>query len=203
MKWMLLSMSFILHPSAFLLHPSAFRVRPPSRSGFRNSKRLQHFVGVLFDVYFVEDLLDFAPLVNEEGLAADAHVLLARELLLAVDAVGICHRMVGVCEEREGEFVLVCELTVRALVVERDAEDFYPAPPELSERVAETASLLRASRRVVLRVEVEHDLLPTQIRQLHLIAFRVARLEVGRGIALFNHRSSPPSLTSVGIEQDH
>src|SRR5947209_10235866 len=163
----------------------------------------QYFVGVLFDVDLVEDFFDFALLVNEKGLAADAHVLLAHELLLAVDAVRFGHRVVCVCEEREGEFVLVCELTVRALVIERDAEDFYPAPPELRERVAETASLLRAPRRVVLRVEVEHDLLPTQIRQLHLIAFRVARLEVGRGIALFNHRSSPPSLTSVRIERDH
>ena len=106
---------------------------------------------MLFDVHFVEDLFDVAALVNEEGLAADAHVLLARELLLAVDAVGIGDRMVGVCEEREGKFVLVCELSVRALVVERDAEDFYPAPAELRERVAETASLLRAPRRVVLR----------------------------------------------------
>src|SRR5205085_9127031 len=104
-----------------------------------------------------------ALLVYEEGLAADAHVLLAHELLLAVDAVSVGDRVVGVGQEREGELVLVRELPVRALVVERDAEDFDPAPLELRERVAETASLLRAARRVVLRVEVEHDLPAAQV----------------------------------------
>ena len=65
--------------------------------------------------------------------------------------------MLGVGEQRERELVLVPELDVGGLVVGADPEDDGSALLELGVFVPDVARLLRAARRVVLRIEVEND----------------------------------------------
>src|SRR4051812_32925254 len=83
-------------------------------------KGFEHLVGMSLDIHFIKHLFDLALLVNQEGLARDAHKLLIAPGLLAVNAVGFRDRVVRVAKEREGEIVFRDESLVRLLIVERD-----------------------------------------------------------------------------------
>src|SRR3712207_6722761 len=57
--------------------------------------------------------------------------------------------------------------------------------------VAEAARLARASGCIILGIEVEHHLLPSQIGQAHAVARRIPQLEGRRGLSFLHHRRSP------------
>src|SRR5215213_6730042 len=139
--------------------PFGDKTGPARARRILSAEAFQNFVGVGFDVDLVEDFLDLALLVNQEGLAGEAHVLAVAPGLLAVDAVSLGDGAVSVAQQREREVVLGDESLVRSLVVERDAENLDAGLTNGRVVVAERARLLGAARRVVLRVEVERDLL--------------------------------------------
>ena len=69
-------------------------------------------------------------------------------------------------EQWKVELVLLAELLVRCSVVGRDAEYDRALGLDVRHVVAQRASLFRASRRVVARVEVQHDGLSGVVGQL-------------------------------------
>jgi hypothetical protein len=94
--------------------------------------------------------------------------------------------VVGVCEEREGQPVLLPELDVRVLVVGGDAEHDGAGTLELAVGVPDPARLRRAAGRVVLGIEVEDDRLAAQAGERHLLAGIASEREVGCRLA-FSH----------------
>src|SRR5262249_1247949 len=116
----------------------------------------EHLVGVLVGLHLAEDPGDVAVGVDHERRALDAHVLLARELLLDPDAVLLGDGVVLVCEERERQLVLLPEPDVRAGAVRADAEDRRPSSLELAPGVADRAGLDRAARRVVFGIKIQY-----------------------------------------------
>ena len=102
-------------------------------------------------------LRDVALRVDHERRAFDAHVGLAVHLALAPDAVALRHLVVRVGQQRERQAVLLLELHVRRLVVGADPEHDRPALTEGVVAIADPTGLRRASRRVVLGIEVDDD----------------------------------------------
>src|SRR5213080_4712673 len=106
---------------------------------------------------------DLAALVNEERRPLDPEVLPTVQVFLLPNPVGLGHPAFVVAEQREVEIVLLPELDMAHRVVATHAEDDRALRRDPAEVVAEAASLLRATRRVVLRIEVQHDLLPSKL----------------------------------------
>src|SRR5207249_11404621 len=101
-------------------------------------------------------------LVNEEGRAFDPEMLATVQVLHFPDAVGLRHLALVVAQQREVQMVLVAELAVARGVVPTDSEDDRSLRGHATEVVSEAARFLRASRRVVLRVIIQYDLLPNR-----------------------------------------
>src|SRR5262249_10985313 len=93
------------------------------------------------------------------------------------------HGAIGVDGEVEGQLVLFDERGVRRGILMRDAEHFHASLLEGLPIVTDTLSLDRAARCVVLRVEVDRDLLPFEARQIHRFAVLQGKGHVRRGIA--------------------
>ena len=96
--------------------------------------------------------------------------------------------MPGIREQREGEVVLAGELLVTPRVVRRHAEHHRPGPLQGRVFVAEVAGLPRATRGVVLRVEVEDDALAEEPRERDGVAMLVGELEVRGAFACLRNR---------------
>src|SRR5690606_9549969 len=80
---------------------------------------------------------------------------------------------------RERETVALGELLQLRRLVARDADDGVSGALQRGERVAEVAGLRGAARRHRGRVEVEHNLLASEIAELHSFAVLVLQGEVG------------------------
>src|SRR5205823_10467561 len=107
----------------------------------------------------------------------------------------------GIRDEVEPQAVLLPELPMGRFVLRAHAEDDRADLAEGLEVIAEGASLPRASERVVIRIEVQHDALPPQIPQPHGNAVLVRPLEVrrvGAGRQEVGHRT--PDESSEGYE---
>src|SRR2546428_13142866 len=111
------------------------------------------------------DLGDLPALVNQERRALDPEVFPTVEILFLPDVVRTGDAPIVVAEQREIEVVLVLELHVALRIVAADAEDHGALRGHPGEVVPEAARFLRATRRVVLRIEVEDDLLAAEILQ--------------------------------------
>src|ERR1700730_10077864 len=129
-------------------------------------------------LYVVHDLLDVPVRIDHEGRAADTLVLLSEVRLLTPDAVLLGDRMIRVGEEGKREAVLVFELHMGAFVIGRDPEYDRSRALKLAVRVANAAGLLRATRRVVLGVEVENDRLAAEPGERDGFAAVAPELEV-------------------------
>lgn len=91
--------------------------------------------------------------------------------------------MVGVGDEGEWEVVGRDELLVGGFGVAADSDDSVAFGGERADIVAQRAGLGRAARRVVFRVEIEHEVLSGEIRQLHLVAVLVDAQQFGRFVS--------------------
>src|SRR5713101_2637380 len=108
------------------------------------------------------DSRDLASLVDEEGRALDPEVFSAVQVLFLPDPVGFRDSALVVAQQRKVEVILVPELCVARGVVPAHPEHYRPFRLDAAEIVPETAGLFRAARRVILRVEVQDDLLPSK-----------------------------------------
>src|SRR6185369_8579609 len=139
-------------------------------------------------------LLDDAVGPDPHGRADDAGHLLAVHHLLAVGAVRRHGLLRRVREQGERQLVLGAELLVRRAVVGRDTEHHRPALLVGLPVVAEAARFLRTAGRVVLRIEIEDDVLAGEVGERDLLAVLVGERECGRLLAFDDrHRCVIPS----------
>src|SRR5687768_4249924 len=88
---------------------------------------------------------------------------------------------------------------MRRFVVERNAEHLDTVLLNRRVVVAERTGLFRAAGRVVLRVEIECDLLTSIVRKFYRAAVLVARLEIRGDVTLFQHMFSPLVLLNQSL----
>ena len=116
-----------------------------------------------------ENLLDDARLIDDVGGAEDALEFFTEHRLLAVGPVSRGDHAAWVRQQGEVQFQLLGELLMADLVIGTDADDGRIFPLYLLQLFIEVSRLRRAPRRVILRVEVEHDLLALVLREpMHL-----------------------------------
>lgn len=120
----------------------------------------QNLIGVFLGLHLLasEDVLDDALLVDDESGANRAHRLLAIHVFLAPCAHRLQQRVVNIGNQGERQFVLLLELLVRRSRVFAHTNHLIASPLQFLIVVSQTASLSRASARVVLRIEVQHQL---------------------------------------------
>src|SRR5574340_73107 len=143
-------------------------------------ERREDLVRVPVDLDLGPHLRDLSLLVDEERRPLDPGVLAAVELLLLPDAVRLRDRARIVTEEGEVQIVLVAELPMARVVVAAHTEDDRPFRRHARQVVTEATGLCRASRRVVLGIEVQHDLLPAKILQRDRSSVVREQLEIRR-----------------------
>src|SRR5688572_15115235 len=148
-------------------------VRPRRVSGSSplgmTSERLrgcEYFVRVARHFHLAPLLPQHSAAVDQERAALDTHVLAAVHALLLPDSEQLAHFLVLVGEQVEREFHLVLELLVRRDAVGRNAEHHCAGFLERAVQIAERLALQRAPGRVVLRIEVQDQVLAGGIRQL-------------------------------------
>ncbi|SCU75720.1 hypothetical protein CNECB9_2480019 [Cupriavidus necator] len=120
--------------------------------------------------------------VDDEGAALNAPVLLAIEFFHLDDIEQRAHGFVGVRDQLEGQLKLGLEVLVRADAVARDAEHLHAGFLEILILVAEVHGLRGATRRVVLRVEVQHHRLAAVVGKAEGGVAGHRRAEVGYGL---------------------
>ena len=118
---------------------------------------------VILGVHLGENLFD-APLgVDDEGRAQHAHVLAAVHRLFGPDAERFANAVVGVGQQREVQFVFGAEIPVRTFAVGADADDPEPHGRQFGLAVAQALGFERASRSVVLGIEIEYRALSHEV----------------------------------------
>src|SRR5262249_9648427 len=99
-------------------------------------------------------------------------------------AEGLAHGSARIREQREGQPVLLDELLVRRHRIAADADHLDARVREVAELIAEGARLARAARRVVLRVEVDDQvLLPAEVGERDALPVLVVERELRRARA--------------------
>jgi hypothetical protein len=126
---------------------------------------------------------DLAVLVDDVRDALGVFVLRR-----AGGAVGDADLAVGVAEEGERELVLRREVGVVVDRVEADADDLRVLFLVLVGKVPEPGTLGRSASGIGLGIEPEHELLPAEVAQLHLLPRVIDCLEIGSGITHIQHR---------------
>ena len=99
-------------------------------------------------------------------------------------------RVLRVGDEGEGQLVLRLEFLVRGRAVHAHAHHGIALRAQRAVAVAKAASLRRAAARVVLRVEIQHQLLAGKLFQAKLLAVLVAPQERGRLVSNLYHVKS-------------
>lgn len=145
----------------------------------------ENLVGVdlRLDLFRPEDARYPAVGADEECSAERAHILAAIHRFLAPYAHLFLKAVAGVGDEGEGEVVGRDELLVGGFGVAADSYDSVAFGGERADIVAQRAGLGRAARSVVFRVEIEHEILSGEIRQLHLVAVLVDAQQFGRFVS--------------------
>ena len=163
-------------------------IRRPRQVGHQADRR-QQVLRRVGRADLVPGLGHLALLVDQERRPLDAHVLAAVHALLLPHPERLGDGVVGIGEQREPESVLLGELELLRRLVRADPDDGSAA--DVAEDVVEPARLLRAARRVGLRVEVDEHLAPAQRAQRHLLVVLVGEVEVGCAIPWLEHGGHP------------
>ena len=151
------------------------RADNPSLPLFQQLRRVR------LGVHLADGVDDNALLVNDVGCSQRTLGHLAVHLLFAPRFVGLQYGEVGVGDEVEGQLVLGDEPLVRGGGVAAHTQHLVTHCQEPLIVVAQVAGLGGATRRAVLRVEVEHELLSGEVAQFHGIPVFVNALEI-RGL---------------------
>src|SRR5262245_20109347 len=143
------------------------------------------------DADLVPALRDLAFGVDQVGDARDAHVLAAVHALLLPRAVLVGHGVILIRQQREVQLVLHRKLCLARRVEYAHADDRCLDLREVRQRVAEITRLRRTSRRVVLRVEVEHHRPARVVLQAVRLSFLILQRERRRFLPLVDERHDP------------
>ena len=115
------------------------------------------------DLNFRPDGGDFAVFVDEERGSGHTHVGAAVHAFFSPHTVSGGDAVVDISAEWEAEAVFMAEFTVRCGVIWADADDDGVFSREMIQVLLEGAGFLSAARGVVFWVEVEHDILFTEV----------------------------------------
>src|SRR5712692_904144 len=126
------------------------------------------------------DSRDPAALVDEKGRALDPEVFSAVQVLFLPDPVGFRDSALIVAQQRKVEVIFVPELYVARGIVPTHPKHDRPFRLDATEVVPETAGLFRAPWCVILRVEVQDDLLPSKFLERYRPSVVGAQAEVRR-----------------------
>src|SRR2546422_7241670 len=157
----------------------------------------ENLVRVAFDLDLAPNLRNRAGLVDQEGRPLDPEILSAVHVLPFPDVVRGGDASVIIAEQREIQVILVLELHVALRVVPAHAEDDRTLRCDASEVVPETARFLRATGRVVFRVEVEDDFLAVEVFQGDLATVVRGQREVRRPFTYLQHRRTEATHASA------
>ena len=157
--------------------------------GCLGGHRLEDLRGGVLRIDFLDDALEGAVFIEDEGAAERAEDRFPVHFLFAPGAEGLQHlgRRVGEQAERQLEFGL--ETRMRGDAVLADAYDVVAGGRELRVIVPEGAGLGRAAGGVVLGVEVDDGLaaLADKVLGLSRLSVLVHHLEEGHGVSDFEH----------------
>ena len=132
---------------------------------------------MVFCIYFVDDLHEYAFLVEDEGLAQGANTGLAAHLLLAPCAEGLQHLGRWVREQWERQLVLGNEVLVRLLAILAHTIHLVAGSQKALVVITQVACLGGATRRTVFRVEIDDGLLADELLMSNCIAVLVSHAE--------------------------
>ena len=130
--------------------------------------------------------VDIRIVLHELAFGVDQKRLPLRECHpehLRLGTVGVRGLALDVREQREGKTVLLGEGLMRCDVVETHAEDLRIHLLEREDIVAELAGLGRATRSLVLRIEIQDDPLVAVILEGMQLSVLIRQFEFGRGLA--------------------
>jgi hypothetical protein len=133
-------------------------------------------------IYLVINLRDIAVFIDEN---ADT----ARITRLAVGTRTICDpdAAVSIAQQRKGELVLLGKRGVTLDVVEADTKDLDIILLEISDLIAEPATLDRSTRSIGLWIEPQNNLAAAQFRKRDILAFMRREREVRRPFTDLRH----------------
>lgn len=125
---------------------------------------------MIFSIYFLNQLHQYALLVKDEGLAQGTHTGLAAHLLLAPCAEGLQHLGTWVGEQWEGQLVFRNEVLVRLLAILAHAIYLITRRQKTLVVVAQIACLGGATRGAVFWIEIDDCLFAQELLMGHGIA---------------------------------
>ncbi len=141
--------------------------------------------GVAGGLHFFEDVLDTAVGADQERGALHAEVLAAIHTFLFPDAVGFGGGMVGVGNQGERQVVLGFEFRLRRGIVGRGADHDRAVFVEGFGVLTELDGFRRSAGGIGLGEEIQNDAAAAQGRERERLAGIIERVDVGRGVALF------------------
>lgn len=134
-----------------------------------------------------KDLLNLSVLVDKKRSTGDAHHFLPVHILLFEHTVRYGRRFIHVAEERKGQIVLGLESRLSTWSVGRNAEYNRGFLVELLDCVTKLVSFCGSARRVGTREEIQHHLLPLELRQLERLVGVGLKFYFGSFVAFFEH----------------
>ena len=121
---------------------------------------LEHGLDMTGHLHAAPFLTQYAVAVDEKGAAVHAEILLAVEFLQLDHIEQLAELLVLVADQLEGKALLGAKVLVGFQAVARDAKDQGVGREKRLMVIAKTLTFGRTARCVVLRIEVQHDLLP-------------------------------------------
>ncbi len=135
----------------------------PTQSGLLEEfKQLAH---MRFGFDAAQGMNDFALRINDKCGALNSETLAAVHRFFFEYAIKVADGFFLVGEQRKVEVLLVAERAMALYAVSRDAEHLIAQSLEVGEMVTEPLSFSRAARRIVFRIEIEHDAVAAQGRE--------------------------------------
>ena len=132
---------------------------------------------MIFCIYFVDDLHEYALLVEDEGLAQGANTGLAAHLFLAPCAEGLQHLGARVREQWERQLVLGNEVLVRLLAIFAHTIHLVAGSQKALVVITQIACLGGATRGTVFGVEIDDGLFADELLMGHCVAVLVSHAE--------------------------
>lgn len=144
---------------------------------------LKNLVGVVFRVYFLDDVLYPAFFIDDKSYPGRAHVFSSVHGFFDPGSIGLVNASVSVGQQAEGQLFFFNKLLVHLFAVGADAKDFISAPYHARIIVAQVAGFRGASGSHVFRVKVQHYFLTLQGRKFDSVPVLIIHGEVGSFIA--------------------
>src|SRR5687768_17455261 len=138
----------------------------------------------------MKNALNASMFINQKGGANDAHILSPHKALFLIDTIQFREGVIRIAQERIWKLVFRCKLVMRFNRVRRDTENCNTSAFDLGKSIPKRAGLFRASRRIILWVEVQNDLFAAEVRQTYLLSPLIGGCKVRSDRTLFKHRIS-------------